>query len=215
AAMLPALRRCRLGPVPLPALAAALGPGPVPGLCPGWSPRAVPARGRKTRHDPPAKSKAGRVKLPPPVDPEELLVVQERYRQYRLVLSALRYRHGPGMGMGLAKPRCSGQPPAFLGVNVTPHPSDFSFLSGREERARKEEEEQKRRKLETAEKQARKMEAFLEEKEKEVLQLQEEAKNFITPENLEARIEECLDNPQNYNFAIDKDGRIVKRTVLS
>ncbi|XP_023782401.1 28S ribosomal protein S26, mitochondrial [Cyanistes caeruleus] len=85
----------------------------------------------------------------------------------------------------------------------------------REERFRKEEEEQKRRKLEIAEKRARKMEAFLEEKEKEVLQLQEEAKNFITPENLEARIEECLDNPRNYNFAIDKDGRIVKRTVLS
>lgn len=104
--MLPALRRCRPGPVPLPALAAALGPGPVPGLCPvlglcpGWSPRAVPARGRKTRHDPPSKSKAGRVKLPPPVDPEELLVVQERYRQYRLVLGALRYRHGPGWGWG-------------------------------------------------------------------------------------------------------------------
>lgn len=45
--------------------------------------------------------------------------------------------------------------------------------------------------------------------------VQEEAKTFITPENLEARIEECLDNPRNYNFAIDKDGRIVKRTVLS
>lgn len=45
--------------------------------------------------------------------------------------------------------------------------------------------------------------------------VQEEAKTFITPENLDARIEECLDNPRNYNFAIDKEGRIVKRTVLS
>lgn len=45
--------------------------------------------------------------------------------------------------------------------------------------------------------------------------LQEEAKTFITLENLDARIEECLDNPRNYNFAIDRDGRIVKRTVLS
>lgn len=44
---------------------------------------------------------------------------------------------------------------------------------------------------------------------------QEEAKTFITPENLDARIEECLDNPRNYNFAIDKEGRIVKRTMLS
>ncbi|XP_009072316.1 PREDICTED: 28S ribosomal protein S26, mitochondrial, partial [Acanthisitta chloris] len=85
----------------------------------------------------------------------------------------------------------------------------------REERIRKEEEEEKKRKLEVAEEQARKMEAFLKEKEKEILQLQEEAKTFITPENLDARIEECLDNPRNYNFAIDKDGRIVKQTVLS
>ncbi|XP_017684478.1 PREDICTED: uncharacterized protein LOC108504256 [Lepidothrix coronata] len=85
----------------------------------------------------------------------------------------------------------------------------------REERLRKEAEEEKRRKLEVAEKQARKMEAFMKEKEQEVLQLQEEAKSFITLENLDARIEECLDNPRNYNFAIDKDGRVVKRTVLS
>ncbi|KFO98789.1 hypothetical protein N300_14902 [Calypte anna] len=85
----------------------------------------------------------------------------------------------------------------------------------REERLRKEEEEHRRQKLQAAENNSRKREAFLKEKEKEVLQLQEEAKTFITPENLEARIEECLDNPQNYNFAIDKEGRIVKRTQLS
>lgn len=44
--------------------------------------------------------------------------------------------------------------------------------------------------------------------------LQEEAKSFLTPQNLEARIEECLDNPRNYNFAVDKEGRVVRRTVL-
>lgn len=44
--------------------------------------------------------------------------------------------------------------------------------------------------------------------------LQEEAKNFITLENLDQRIEEALDNPKNYNFAIDKEGRVVKQTVL-
>lgn len=43
---------------------------------------------------------------------------------------------------------------------------------------------------------------------------QEEAKNFITLENLDQRIEEVLDNPKNYNFAIDKEGRVVKRTAL-
>lgn len=43
---------------------------------------------------------------------------------------------------------------------------------------------------------------------------QEEAKNFITLENLDQRIEEALDNPKNYNFAVDKVGRVVKQTVL-
>ncbi|CAN0028884.1 unnamed protein product [Bubo scandiacus] len=85
----------------------------------------------------------------------------------------------------------------------------------REERIAKEAEEERRQKLKAAENKAKIMESFLKEKEKEVLQLQEEAKTFITPENLDARIEQCLDNPRNYNFAIDRDGRVVKRTVLA
>lgn len=48
----------------------------------------------------------------------------------------------------------------------------FSFPYGREERIRKEEEEQKRQKLQAAESKARITEAFLKEKEKEVLRLQ-------------------------------------------
>lgn len=44
--------------------------------------------------------------------------------------------------------------------------------------------------------------------------LQEVAKTFITLENLDQKIEEALDNPQNYNFAIDKEGRVVKQTVM-
>ncbi|XP_054149218.1 28S ribosomal protein S26, mitochondrial [Melozone crissalis] len=216
--MLRALRRCLPGPVPLPGLGP--GSGPSPGLCPAWGPRAVPARGRKTRHDPPAKSKAGRVKLPPPVDPEELLVVQERYRQHRLVLSALRAEFKAEVLQKKREERLTaeGSPEQLeehRRLMAWNEEENGRQRARREERRRREEEEQKRRKSEIAEKQARKMEAFLEEKEKEVLQLQEEAKNFITPENLEARIEECLDSPRNYNFAIDKDGRVVRRTVLS
>uniref|UniRef100_A0A5F9C3J3 Small ribosomal subunit protein mS26 n=1 Tax=Oryctolagus cuniculus TaxID=9986 RepID=A0A5F9C3J3_RABIT len=50
----------------------------------------LPARGRKTRHDPPAKSKVGLLKTPPAVDPAECYVLMERYRQYRQTVSALR-----------------------------------------------------------------------------------------------------------------------------
>lgn len=60
---------------------------------PGGQPSAVqllPARGRKTRHDPPAKSKVGREKMPPAVDPAEFFVLTERYRLYRQTVGAIR-----------------------------------------------------------------------------------------------------------------------------
>ncbi|NXG02765.1 RT26 protein, partial [Sakesphorus luctuosus] len=188
---------------------------------PGWSPRVVPARGRKSRDDPPAKSKADRVKMPPPVDPEELLVVLERPGRSSVASPA------PGRAEFRAEvlqkkreERLSGENSAELleehrRLMAWNDEENARQRARREERLRKEAEEERRRKLEAQEQQARKMEAFLKEKEKEVLQLQEEAKSFITLENLDARIEECLDNPRNYNFAIDKNGRVVKRTVLS
>lgn len=47
-------------------------------------------RGRKSRSDPKAKSKAGRIKTPPPVDPVEMVVLKERYTEYNLIMRALR-----------------------------------------------------------------------------------------------------------------------------
>lgn len=61
-----------------------------PGRCPAPPLLLVPARGRKTRHDPPAKSKIGRVNIPPAVDPAEMFVLTERYRQYRQTVRAIR-----------------------------------------------------------------------------------------------------------------------------
>ena len=48
------------------------------------------ASGQKTRHNPPAKSKIGRVVTPPAVDPVELFVLTEHYWQYRQTVRALR-----------------------------------------------------------------------------------------------------------------------------
>lgn len=64
-----------------------LGGGPP---CGPPAPLVLPVRGRKTRHDPPAKSKVGRVATPPKVDPVELFLLTERYRQYRQTVCALR-----------------------------------------------------------------------------------------------------------------------------
>ncbi|XP_033920722.1 small ribosomal subunit protein mS26 [Melopsittacus undulatus] len=214
--------RCRpgpaLGPAPGPGLGAGLGPGP--GLGCGLGPGLVPVRGRKSRHDPPAKSKASRLKVPPPVDPEELLVITERYRQHRLVLGALRAEFRAEVLRAKREALLTQEDSARLeqehrSLMAWNQEQNTLQRERREERLRKQEEEERLQKLKAAETQARKREALLKEKEKEVLRLQEEAKTFITLENLDARIEECLDNPRNYNFAIDKEGRIVKRTVLS
>lgn len=48
-------------------------------------------RGRKSRTDPVAKSKEGRIKVPSPVDPVEMVVLKERYSEYELIMRALRY----------------------------------------------------------------------------------------------------------------------------
>lgn len=57
---------------------------------------------------------------------------------------------------------------------------------------------------------AQEEQAWVQRKEQEVLKLQEEAKNFITRENLEARIEEALDSPKSYNWAVTKEGQVVR-----
>ena len=56
---------------------------------------------------------------------------------------------------------------------------------------------------------AQEEQAWVQLKEQEVLKLQEEAKN-ITQENLEARIEKALDSPKSYNWAVTKEGQVVR-----
>ncbi|XP_077157358.1 small ribosomal subunit protein mS26 [Paroedura picta] len=202
-------------------------PGAASGLLgrcfPGLPLLAAPCRGRKSRTDPQAKSKVGRVKLPTPVDVTELLVVKNRYYYHRRVMKALRaeFKHDWVQ-------RCYAQKQGELGMlqkgaAEQEHRELMAFNDAenrrlqerREERHRREEAEAKERRLLGAQKRATQLEEFLKEKEMEVLQLQEAAKDFITPENLDAKIEECLDNPRSYNFAIDREGRVAKRSVLS
>nr|XP_056711874.1 28S ribosomal protein S26, mitochondrial [Euleptes europaea] len=202
-------------------------PGPASGLLgrrlPGLPLLAAPARGRKSRTDPPAKSKAGRINTPPPVDPAELLVVKERYRRYASILSSLRaefkhavvmrrYEEKFGQLRAQRKQAAEEEHRQLMAFNDA---ENQRLQQRREVRLRREEAAEKERRLRGAQKHADFLEEFLKEREREVLQLQEDAKNFITPDNLDEKIEECLNNPRNYNFAVDKDGRVAKRTALS
>ncbi|XP_040917249.1 28S ribosomal protein S26, mitochondrial [Toxotes jaculatrix] len=179
-------------------------------------------RGRKSRNDPVAKSKEGRIKVPPPVDPVEMVVLKERFTEYQLIMRALRlefkeevlrkkYEEETG---SQAEERARQEAEEHRALMAWNNEENLRLLKIRVMRVQKEKEEAERKQLEAVIKREQQHQEFIKEKEKEILQLQEDAKNFITLENLDQRIEEALDNPKNYNFAIDKEGRVVKQTVL-
>lgn len=179
-------------------------------------------RGRKSRTDPVAKSKEGRIKVPPPVDPVEMVVLKERYSEYQLIMRALslefkeevlrkKYEEETG---SLAEERARQEAEEHRALMAWNNQENLRLLKLRIQRTQLEKEEAERKQLEAAIQREREEQELIKEKEREILQLQEDAKNFITLENLDQRIEEALDNPKNYNFAIDKEGRVVKQTVL-
>ncbi|XP_029315864.1 small ribosomal subunit protein mS26 [Cottoperca gobio] len=179
-------------------------------------------RGRKSRTDPVAKSKEGRIKVPPPVDPEEMVVLKERYSEYQMIMKALRmefkeevlrkkYEDDRGSKAEERARQDAAEHRVLMAFNDQ---ENQRLLALRITRIQKENEEAERKKLEASVQREQEQQEFLREKEKEVLKLQEDAKNFITLENLDQRIEEALDNPKNYNFAIDKSRRVVKKTTL-
>ncbi|XP_041928441.1 28S ribosomal protein S26, mitochondrial [Alosa sapidissima] len=189
------------------------------------APRAVlveTVRGRKSRNDPKAKSKAGRIKYPPPVDPVEMVILKERFIEYNLIMRALRMqfkeemlrrRYDEETG-SLAEERAKQEAEEHRALMEWNNQENDRLRKIREVRVQQEQEESQRMQMEVVLERQRELDELVKEKESEILRLQEEAKTFITMENLDQRIEDALDNPQNYNFAIDKEGRVVKQTVM-
>ncbi|CAL8274097.1 unnamed protein product [Merluccius merluccius] len=192
-------------------------------LAPRGGARVESVRGRKSRSDPPARSKEGRIKVPPPVDPVEMVVLKERFTEYQLIMRALRlefkeevlrkkYEEETG---SLAEERARQEAQEHQILMAWNDAENLRMLKLRQLRVQKETEEAEHMKQEVILQREQEMQTFIQEKEQEILQLQEEAKNFITLENLDERIEAALDNPRNYNYAIDREGRVVRRTVLN
>ncbi|KAB1271424.1 28S ribosomal protein S26; mitochondrial [Camelus dromedarius] len=142
-------------------------------------------RGSKTRHDPPAKSKVGRVATPPPVDPVESFVLTKRGRQYCQTVRALRLE----VRKKVHEARARGLAGRKALENATEHHELMARNQAenrllhelRKARLRQEAPEQEQRHAEEEEAQwAGEAQAWAQLKEREALQLQEEAKNFIT-----------------------------------
>ncbi|KAK2109704.1 28S ribosomal protein S26, mitochondrial [Saguinus oedipus] len=182
------------------------------------APLVLPVRGRKTRHDPPAKSKIGRVNMPPAVDPAEFFVLMERYQHYRQTVHALRMEfesevrrkaHEARAGV-LAERRAMEEAAEHRELMAWNQAENQRLHELRIARLRQEAREQEQRQVEQQARKAEEARTWVQLKEREVLQLQEEAKNFITRENLEARVEAALDSPKSYNWAITREGLVVR-----
>nr|XP_058143433.1 small ribosomal subunit protein mS26 isoform X1 [Dasypus novemcinctus] len=140
----------------------------------------VPARGRKSRHDPPAKSKAGRVQSPPAVDPAELLVLTERYREYRLTVRALRLEFVAEVRKKVHEARAGVLAERKARENAAEHRELMSWNQAENQRLHElrlarllqEAREQEQRQAEKKACQAREAQAWAQLKEREVLQLQ-------------------------------------------
>ncbi|XP_077350123.1 small ribosomal subunit protein mS26 [Lithobates pipiens] len=181
------------------------------------TPCITPCRGRKSRQDPPAKSKASRIKFPPMVSMEELLNVQRRYKEYNLLLSALRSQFKRELlqqqyelqAGSLAEQRHQQEREEHDALMAWNLEENKKALLRRLERLKLEE---KASQLQRAEiNRLHQEEALLSNQEKgeEVERLQELSRTFITPENLTEKIEAALDHPKSYNFCLDREGRIL------
>ncbi|KAL4680403.1 hypothetical protein H8959_022344 [Pygathrix nigripes] len=172
--------------------------------CGPRAPLVLPARGRKTRYDPPAKSKIGRVNMPPPVDPAEFFVLMERYQHYRQTVRALRMEFVSEVRRKAYEARAGVAAERKALKYATEHRELMAWNQEenrrlhdlRIARLRQEEREQEQRQALEQARKAEEVQAWVQRKEREVLQLQEEVKNFITRENLEARVEAALDSPK-------------------
>ncbi|XP_008993900.3 small ribosomal subunit protein mS26 [Callithrix jacchus] len=182
------------------------------------APLVLHVRGRKTRHDPPAKSKIGRVNMPPAVDPAEFFVLMERYQHYRQTVHALRMEFGSEVRRKAHEARAGVLAERKAMEEAAEHRELMAWNQAENQRLhelriarlRQEAREQEQRQVEEQARKAEEARTWAQLKEREVLQLQEEAKNFITRENLEARVEAALDSPKSYNWAITREGLVVR-----
>ncbi|XP_049554742.1 28S ribosomal protein S26, mitochondrial isoform X1 [Orcinus orca] len=153
------------------------------------APFLLPVRCRKTRHDPPAKSKVGRVATPPAVDPAEFFVLTERYRQYRQTVRALRLEfvsevrkkvHEARTGV-LAERKALEDAAEHRELMAWNQAENQRLRELRMARLRQEAREQERRQAEEEARQAREAQAWVQLKEREVLQLQVGRKKLHHP----------------------------------
>ncbi|XP_053305965.1 28S ribosomal protein S26, mitochondrial [Spea bombifrons] len=184
------------------------------------NPCVTQSRGRKSRTDPPAKSKASRIKYPPPVCVEELLNVQHRYQEYTRILGAIRAEFKESLLRSQYEERVGSLAEQRHRLESEEHRELMAWneeqnriaQSRRLERLKQEERAVRLQQAVSAEEREIEQQEFIQKRQQEIEELQKISKLFITPGNLSERIEAALDNPKSYNFCVDREGRILKQS---
>lgn len=182
------------------------------------APCLITSRGRKSRSDPPAKSKALRIKYPPMVCIEELLNVQRRYREYTAILGAMRADFKEEMLRTRFEQQVGSFAEQRLHLEAVEHAALMAWNMEENHKALRRRLERltvEERAFKTLKKEAAKLRDEVDlveqqERELEIERLQELSRTFITAENLVERIEAALDSPKSYNFCLDREGRVLR-----
>ncbi|XP_038070526.1 28S ribosomal protein S26, mitochondrial-like [Patiria miniata] len=174
-------------------------------------------RWRKKRTDPKAKSKLDYKRIPTPIDPWEYEFLTTKTPHYRTILRAMRKMFKEEQAQKSTETAEGGSAEERAQMERQEH---LSLLEWNEqENARTRAIREERLHLELREKEEKKLGKMLEMEEERrrtleelairVRQEKEASKSYITMDNVEQAIENALADSKEYNFTIDKRGRIL------
>lgn len=173
-------------------------------------------RWRKRRTDPVAKSKIGRVRVPTPIDPAEYKFALQKWQEYNILVNAIRSHciqdqrqknkeTAAGVSLEEQSKKDEEEWQKLLAWNDEENAKTRQM---REARLAEEAKRQAEEKLEALIQIEKEEAEWLKELEELVKKEKEASKSYITPENLDQRVEAALAEEKSYLFGIDKSGNI-------
>ncbi|XP_035663803.1 28S ribosomal protein S26, mitochondrial-like [Branchiostoma floridae] len=179
-------------------------------------------RGRKPRHVPRAPSKANYVRKPTPIDPDEHVFLKTAYNHYRTQFRAVRSlfqeeylaRKRQEEGADTAKREKEEDEEHFKLMEFNRRENERMHQE-RLVREQRQALEREQADLEMSIQNEQREQEMVERMDELVRQEKEASKHFITLDNVEEAIESALADPKNYNFAVDREGKIVQKTPFA
>ncbi|KHJ46636.1 hypothetical protein D918_02952 [Trichuris suis] len=179
--------------------------------------RRVPKPG-KPPHLPLAKSKLYRVMHIPWQDPEEVKEMLWRRHAYNCAVKSIREYYRECLAGMQSESMASASYQDEIAKEFKALLEENDALNEQQADRREAQAAEKRRKMEEevvamVDKHVEETLAELAKREKEVLEWIEKSKNFVTLDNMDEMIEQALESPVDFNYAMDAKGRMFKGKV--